>query len=81
MLEIDRVLLAVDLRLGSGAVGAVGAHVPLHVCDVVEFGNVTVFCHIWAFVLGHGGEEVVDDFIGDEGVAEVEFGDVWLVKC
>lgn len=81
MLEIGRVLLAVDLRLGNGAVGAVGAHVSLHVGDVVEFGYVAVFCHVRAFVLGHGGKEVVDDFVWDEGVAEVEFGDVWLVGC
>jgi hypothetical protein len=36
--------------------------------------------HVGALVLWHGGEKVFDDFVGDEGVAEVEFGDIWLER-
>jgi hypothetical protein len=28
----------------------------LHVGDVVKFGNVAVFLHIWALVLRHSGD-------------------------
>jgi len=40
---------------------------------------VAVFGEIGAFVLGHAGQEVFDEVVGDEGVAEVEFGYVGLV--
>ena len=66
-----------DGRAVAGGGGG-GAHVALHVGDVVELGDVAVFLHVRAFVLGHAGDEVVDDFVGDEGVAEVELCDVWL---
>jgi hypothetical protein len=56
----------------------IAAHVALHIRNIVELGNVAVLLHIWALVLGHGGEEVFNDFVGDERVAEVEFGDVGL---
>lgn len=58
-----RILSTIDLAI---AVAPVTAHVSLHVGDVVKFGNIAVFLHVWAFVLGHGGDEVFDDFVGDE---------------
>ena len=57
---------------------AAAAHVPLHVGDVVEFGHVAVFLHVGALVLGHAGDEVVDDLVRDERVTKVKFGDVGL---
>jgi len=73
-----RILSAVNLAV---AISAIAAHVALHVGDVVELRYIAVFLHVWAFVLRHGGEEVFDDFVGDEGVAEVEFCDVRLGLC
>jgi hypothetical protein len=61
-----RVLSAVHLAV---AVSFVGAHVPLHVGDVVVFGNVPVLLHVWAAVLRHCRQEVIDDFIRDERVS------------
>lgn len=55
MLEIGRVLLAVHF-FDNIAVCTVSAHVPLHVGNVVKFGNVAVFLHIWALVLRHSGD-------------------------
>jgi hypothetical protein len=57
------------------------AHVALHVGDVVELRDVTVFLHVGAFVLGHRGDEIFDDFVGDERMAEIHFCDVWLCMC
>jgi hypothetical protein len=37
--------------------------------------------HVWAFVLGHGGNEIVDDFVWHKGMSEVELCDVWLMEC
>jgi hypothetical protein len=54
------------------------AHVPLHIRDVVKLGNVAILLHVRALVAWHGSDEVLDDFVWDERVAEVEFGDVWL---
>jgi hypothetical protein len=54
------------------------AHVALHVGDVVELCNVTVFLHIGAFVFGHRGDEIFNDFVGDKRMAEIHFCDVWL---
>jgi hypothetical protein len=61
-----RVLSAVHLAV---AVSFVGAHVPLHVGDVVVFGNVPVLLHVRAAMLRHCRQEVVDDFIRDERVS------------
>ena len=55
MLEIGRVLLAVHF-FDNIAVCTVSAHVPLHVGNVVKFGNIAVFLHIWTLVLRHGGD-------------------------
>lgn len=61
---IQRTLLAVDV----GTVALVCAHVSLHVGDVVKFGNVAVFLHIGALVLRHRRNEIIDDFIWNEGM-------------
>jgi hypothetical protein len=71
-LRQQRILLAVNL-LNRTTIRSFLTHIPLHIGDVVEFGDVAVFLHVWAFVFGHGGEEVFDDFVWDERVAEVEF--------
>jgi hypothetical protein len=76
-LRQQRILVAIDL-LNRTPIRALSTHVPLHIGDVVKLGDVAVFLHIWAFVLWHGGEEVFDDFVWDEGVAEVELCDVGL---
>jgi hypothetical protein len=60
------------------AIVGLAAHVALHVGDVVELCDVAVFLHVGSFVLGHGGDEVFDNFVGDERMAEVHFCDVWL---
>jgi hypothetical protein len=73
--SVPRILSAIDLAV------AFAAHVSFHIGDVVELGGVAVFLHVWAFVLRHGGDEVLDDFVGDERVAEVELCDIWLVVC
>lgn len=80
MLRIGRVLFAVYLFCNV-AIGTGGAHVPLHIGDVVKLRNVAVFLHIWALMFGHGGEQVFNDFVGDEGMSEVEFCDIWLIGC
>jgi hypothetical protein len=75
---LRRILLAINLLLHCLPIGAFGTHIPLHVGDVVEFGDIAILLHVWAFVFGHGGEQVFDDFVWDEGVAEVELCYVWL---
>lgn len=50
----------------------------LHEADVVVFRQVAVFLQIRPFVGGHASEEVLDELVGDEGVAEVDFGYVGL---
>jgi hypothetical protein len=76
--SVPRILSAINLAV----VGALfAAHVALHVGDVVELGNVAVFLHIGAFVLGHRRDEVFNNFVGDERVAEIEFCDIWLWIC
>lgn len=52
-----------------------------HEADVVELGQITVLEHVGALMLGHGLDQVFDDFVGDERMAEIEFGDVWLLSC
>lgn len=37
-----------------------------HEADVVEFGEVAVLKEVGAVVLGHGLDQVLDHFIGDE---------------
>jgi hypothetical protein len=76
--SVPRILSAVDLAVVDALFAA---HVSLHVSDVVELGNVAVFLHVRTFVLGHRGDEVFDNFIGDERMAEIEFCDVWLQLC
>lgn len=75
---IGGILLAVDLCCAV-AVAAIGTHVPLHVGDVVKLGYVAVFLHVWAFVLGHSGEEILNDFVGDKRMSQIELCDIWLV--
>jgi hypothetical protein len=60
------------------AIIGLAAHITLHVSDVVELCDVAVFLHVGAFVFGHRGDEIFDDFVGDKGMAEVHFCDVWL---
>lgn len=50
----------------------------LHEADVVVLRQMPVFLQIRSFVGGHAGEEVFDEFVGNERVAEIEFGDVRL---
>ena len=50
----------------------------LHEADVIELGQIAVFQHVGAFMLGHGLDQVFDDFVGDKGMAEVELGDIGL---
>ena len=52
----------------------------LHKADVVVFRQVAVFLQVRAAVGGHGLEEVFDEVVRDEGVAEVELGDVGLLE-
>jgi hypothetical protein len=66
---------AINLRL---ATLRFPAHIPFHIRNIVELGNIAVLLHIRSFVAGHRGDEVFDDFIGHERVAEIKFGDVWL---
>lgn len=72
------------LPLSSSSSASVLAfdHVPsrhlLHEADVVVFRQVAVFLQIRPFVGRHAGEEVLDELVGDEGVAEVDFGYVGL---
>ena len=51
----------------------------LHEAHVVVFREVAIFLQIGPAVGGHGGEEVGDEVVGDEAVAEVEFGYVGLL--
>lgn len=51
-----------------------------HEANIIVFGAVTVFLEIGTFVFWHRGEKVFDQVIGNEGVAEVEFGDVRLLR-
>lgn len=55
-----------------------GVHVALHVGNVIVLGEIAVFLHVWPLVLRHGRNEVFDDFVRDERVAEVQLGNVWL---
>lgn len=52
----------------------------LHEGDVVIFSDIAVLAKIRPFVWGHGGFELVDDLVRDEGMAEVELCDVRLWK-
>lgn len=61
-------------RLRRGAIRDI-----LHEANVVEFRQMAIFLQIGSFMRGHTGEEAFDEVIRDEGVAEVEFGDVRLL--
>ena len=73
----QRSILLPPLVTTSGGGGIPQRHL-LHETDVVEFRQVAVFLEVGAFVRGHAGKEVFDEVVRDEGVAEVEFGDVGL---
>lgn len=49
-----------------------------HKAHIIEFRQVAVLLQIRALVGRHAGEEVFDEVVRDEGVPEVEFGDVGL---
>lgn len=67
-------------RLTSPSVAVPGAaHEPLHERDVIVLGHVAVFLGAGAVVRRHRLDELFDEFVGDEGVPEIEFGDVGLV--
>jgi hypothetical protein len=50
----------------------------IHECNVVIRCEVAVFFESWTSVLRECFHELVDDFIWDERVAEVNFRDIWL---
>ena len=74
MPRVRSILVAVDLA----RVVSFPTHVSLHVGDVVVFRQVSIFLHVWALVCRHGGDKVIDDFIRNERVPQVELGDIGL---
>lgn len=53
-------------------------HVPLHVSDVIVLRDIAILLHIRTLVLGHSSDKIIDDFIRNEGVAEVKLCNIWL---
>jgi hypothetical protein len=76
--SVPRILSTIDLAV---VLSSFATHVSFHVRDVIELGCVAIFLHVGAFVLGHGGYEILDDFVGDKRMAEIEFRNVWLDNC
>lgn len=77
---ISSTFTALSVAVGL-SVAVLSAHVSLHVGYVVVFWYLTVFLQIGALVLRHSGDEIFNDFIGDEGMTEVELGNVGLTMC
>ena len=53
------------------------AHV-LHEAHIVVLEQFTVFKEIRTFVLGHGGNKLIDDIVWNKRMAKVELGNVRL---
>ena len=49
-----------------------------HKPHIIEFRQMPVFLQVRALVGRHAGQEVFDEVVRDEGMSEVEFGDVGL---
>ena len=72
----DTVLAALStMAVSQGCVAA--GHLG-HEADVVVFRKVAVDFEVGTGVFGHAVQEVFDEFVGDEGVAQVHFGNVRL---
>lgn len=77
-----------EVRLGLGTIDpaslCIAVHGPsilgdlLHEADIIELGQVPILLQVRALVRGHRVDEVGDEVVRNEGVAEVEFRDVWL---
>lgn len=71
-----------DLRsmitINTVILGPSAIHIPLHVGNVVELGNVTVFLEVGALMLRHRLHEILNDFVRDKRVPKVEFSHVRL---
>ena len=50
----------------------------VHECNVVKRRQMAVFYEGWSIVWRQCFHELIDDFIWDERVTEVDFRDVWL---
>ena len=50
----------------------------LHEANVIVLRQVSVFLEIGTFMLGHGGNKVFDQLVGDQRMPQIEFGDVGL---
>lgn len=55
-----------------------GLHHGVHERDVVIFGDLAVLLRIGPVVFGHGHQQVINQFIWDQRVSQVQFRDVWL---
>ena len=66
------------LSLSGRATALIFVNHPLHELDVVVLGQVTVLAQVRAFVRRHCFQEVFDNVVGDERVAEVNFRHVRL---
>lgn len=53
----------------------------LHKADIVILRDVSVLQEVWPLVLWHSFKEILDNFVRNEGVPEIEFGDIWLQSC
>jgi hypothetical protein len=73
MTSVNRILLLITIFLSPFDV-----HHLLHKSDIVVFGDVPVFQKIWPLVLGHRVEKVLDEFVGDKRMSEIQLCDVGL---
>ena len=65
------------IRPRAGGIQLALRHI-LHETDIIVFGKISVLLQIGTFMLWHSGEKVFDKLLRDQGMPEIEFGDVGL---
>lgn len=63
---------------GDGACPIVLFHHLLHEADVVVLGKLPVFQEVGTFVLRHCLDKMLDDFVRNKGVLQIQFCDIGL---
>lgn len=65
---------------GYGACPVIFFHHLFHEADVVVLGKLSVFQEIRAFVLWHCLDKVLDNFVRNKGVSQIQFRDIGLQR-
>ena len=63
---------------GDGARPVILFHHFLHEADVVVLGKLSVFQEVGTFVLRHCLDKMLDNFVWNKGVSQIQFRDIGL---